>query len=162
MLTLGGYLKKKENLSARLGDVLSYMYLASMVLKHHENQGRQEEDLPIVEWACRNLLYQAQEQLHGFLRNFPNRLLAAVMRTLIFPGGLVYSAPGDRLGRKVAALVTAPSEARLRLGQFVYRTAEPSNALGTPAGSAAARRGARTAGETHPRRGRQDRQGHRA
>ena len=129
MLTLGGYLKKKENLSARLGDVLSYMYLASMVLKHHENQGRQEEDLPIVEWACRNLLYQAQEQLHGFLRNFPNRLLAAVMRTLIFPGGLVYSAPGDRLGRKVAALVTAPSEARLRLGQFVYRTAEPSNAL---------------------------------
>ena len=129
MLTLGGYLKKKENLSARLGDVLSYMYLASMVLKHHENQGRQEEDLPIVEWACRNLLYQAQEQLHGFLRNFPNRLLAAVMRTLIFPGGLVYSAPADRLGRKVAALVTAPSEARLRLGQFVYRTAEPSNAL---------------------------------
>ena len=39
MLTLGGYLKKKENLSARLGDVLSAMYLASMVLKHHENQG---------------------------------------------------------------------------------------------------------------------------
>ena len=78
MLTLGGYLKKKENLSARLGDVLSCMYLASMVLKHHENQGRPEEDLPIVEWACRNLLYQAQEQLHGFLRNFPNRLLAAV------------------------------------------------------------------------------------
>ena len=76
MLTLGGYLKKKESLSARLGDVLSAMYLASMVLKHHENQGRPAEDLPIVEWACRNLLYHAQEQLHGFLRNFPNRLLA--------------------------------------------------------------------------------------
>src|SRR6266853_838450 len=30
MLTLGGYLKKKESLSARLGDVLSCMYLASM------------------------------------------------------------------------------------------------------------------------------------
>src|SRR6266436_4681396 len=73
MLTLGGYLKKKESLSARLGDVLSCMYLASMVLKHHENQGRPEEDLPIVEWACRNLLYHAQEQLYGFLRNFPNR-----------------------------------------------------------------------------------------
>ena len=46
MLTLGGYLKKKESLSARLGDVLSAMYLASMVLKHHENQGRPAEDLP--------------------------------------------------------------------------------------------------------------------
>ena len=53
MLTLGGYLKKKENLSARLGDVLSAMYLASMVLKHYENQGRPEADLPLVEWACR-------------------------------------------------------------------------------------------------------------
>jgi acyl-CoA dehydrogenase len=130
MLTLGGYLKKKENLSARLGDVLSCMYLASMLLKHHENQGRQEEDLPILEWACRNLLYHAQEQLHGFLRNFPNATLAALMRALIFPRGRIYSAPDDRLGRRVAALVTMPSAARERLGEFTYRTLEPSNALG--------------------------------
>jgi len=130
MLALGGYLKKKEGLSARLGDVLSAMYLASMVLKHHENQGRQLEDLPIVEWACRNLLYQAQEQLHGFLRNFPNRSLAALMRALIFPRGRVYSAPHDRLGLEVAALVTAPTQARERLGQFVYRTLEPHNPMG--------------------------------
>jgi acyl-CoA dehydrogenase len=130
MLTLGGYLKKKESLSARLGDVLSCMYLASMVLKHHENQGRQEEDLPIVEWACRNLLYHAQEQLHGFLRNFPNRLLAGAMRTLIFPRGRVYSAPDDRLGRQVAGLVTSPTEARERLCQYIYWTLEPANPLG--------------------------------
>jgi acyl-CoA dehydrogenase len=130
MLALGGYLKKKEGLSARLGDVLSCMYLASMVLKHHENQGRQLEDLPIVEWACRNLLYDAQEQLHGFLRNFPNPLLAGLMRALIFPRGRVYSAPDDRLGTAVAALVTAPTQARERLGQFVYRTLEPHNPLG--------------------------------
>jgi acyl-CoA dehydrogenase len=60
MLTLGGYLKQKEHLSARLGDVLSSLYLASMVLKHYENQGRQEADLPLVEWSCRTLLYTAQ------------------------------------------------------------------------------------------------------
>lgn len=130
MLTLGGYLKKKENLSARLGDVLSCMYLASMVLKHHEDQGRPEADLPIVEWACRNLLYHAQEQLHGFLRNFPNRLLAGAMRALIFPRGLTYSAPGDRLGRKLAELVMAPGEVRERLCAHIYRTVEPSNPLG--------------------------------
>jgi len=130
MLTLGGYLKKKESLSARLGDVLSCLYLASMVLKHYENQGRPEEDLAVVEWACRNLLYHAQEQLHGFLRNFPNRLLAGAMRTLIFPRGRVYSAPGDGLGRKVAALVTSPTEARERLCQYIYWTLEPANPLG--------------------------------
>jgi acyl-CoA dehydrogenase len=130
MLTLGGYLKKKEGLSARLGDVLSCLYLASMVLKHHENQGRRAEDLPILEWACRNLLYHAQEQLHGLLRNFPNRLLAAVMRVLIFPRGRTYSAPADRLGRTVAGLVTSPTEVRDRLCQLVYRTVGPGNPLG--------------------------------
>src|ERR1700758_2228576 len=130
LLALGGYLKKKESLSARLGDVLSCMYLASMVLKHHENQGRREEDLPIVEWACRNLLYHAQEQLYGFLRNFPNQFLGGVMRALILPRGRAYSAPGDRLGRKGADLVTNPTEVRERLCQYTYWTLEPANPLG--------------------------------
>jgi acyl-CoA dehydrogenase len=130
MLTLGGYLKKKENLSARLGDVLSAMYLASMVLKHHENQGRPVEDLPIVEWACRNQLYKAQDQLHDFLRNFPNRFLGGVMRVLIFPGGRAYSAPSDRLGRTLADAVLNVTDVRDRLCKFVYRTLEPGNPLG--------------------------------
>ena len=130
MLTLGGYLKKKEGLSARLGDVLSCLYLASMVLKHHQNQGAPAEDLPIVEWACRNLLYHAQEQLHGVLRNFPNRALAGLMRTLIFPRGRIYSAPPDRLGRTVAALVTNPTAVRARLGRFVYHALQPASPMG--------------------------------
>src|SRR5579862_468969 len=130
MLTLGGYLKKKEGLSARLGDVLSALYLASMVLKHHANQGHPDEDLPIVEWACRHLLYQAQESLHGFLRNFPNRVLAAVMRALIFPRGLVYSAPDDVLAHRVAGLVTASTASRTRLCSGIYLTLEPNNPLG--------------------------------
>ena len=130
MLSLGGYLKQKETLSARLGDVLSSMYLALMVLKHHANQGRPEADQPVVEWACRFLLYRAQEQLHGFLRNFPVRWLAAGMRLLIFPRGLTYSAPGDRLGRQIVEAVMTPSEARDRLTHGIYRTIEPGNVLG--------------------------------
>ncbi|MEZ5500968.1 MAG: acyl-CoA dehydrogenase [Steroidobacteraceae bacterium] len=130
MLTLGGYLKKKENLSARLGDVLSSMYLASMVLKHYENQGRPAEDLPLVEWACRDLLYKAQEQMHGFLRNFPNSFIAGIMRALIFPRGLTYYAPNDRLGRQLAEAVMASGATRDRLCQYVYRTVHPGNPLG--------------------------------
>ena len=130
MLSLGGYLKKKENLSARLGDVLSSIYLASMVLKHHENQGRPAADLPLVEYACRLLLYQAQEQLHSFLRNFPIRWLAVLMRLVIFPRGLTYSAPSDRLNPQIAELVMNPGEARERLCHYVYRTLEPTNHLG--------------------------------
>jgi acyl-CoA dehydrogenase len=130
MLALGGYLKKKETLSARLGDVLSAMYLASMVLKHHENQGRPPEDLPLVEWACRSLLYQAQEQLHLFLRNFPNRPLAALMRLLIFPRGLTYFPPSDRLGRDIVELIMNPTAARERLTRHIYKTPDANNPLG--------------------------------
>jgi acyl-CoA dehydrogenase len=130
MLALGGYLKKKESLSARLGDVLSDLYLASMVLKHHENQEREPADLPIIEWACRSLLYNAQEQLHQFLRNFPNRALAALMRLLIFPRGLTYFQPSDKLGRAIADLVMNPTAARERLSAFIYKTPEPHNPLG--------------------------------
>ena len=160
MLTLGGYLKKKENLSARLGDVLSAMYLASMVLKHHENQGRPADDLPIVEWACRNQLYKAQEQLHDFLRNFPNRFLGWAMRALIFPGGRAYSAPSDRLGRKLAdAVLSAERSARspvpLRLSHA--RARQSSRPAAGSAGPVADRRAHRKA---HPRRRREDRQGH--
>jgi acyl-CoA dehydrogenase len=130
MLALGGYLKKKETLSARLGDVLSSMYLASMVLKHHENQGRQKADLPLVEWACRSLLYQAQEQLHLFLRNFPNRPLAVFMRAFIFPRGLAYSPPSDRLGHDIGDLMMNPTATRDRLSGHIYKTQESHNPLG--------------------------------
>jgi acyl-CoA dehydrogenase len=130
MLTLGGYLKKKESLSARLGDVLACMYLSSMVLKHYENQGRPEEDLPLVEWACRSLLYKAQEQLHSFMRNFPNRFLAAFMRFFIFPRGQTYHAPGDPLGHAVVEQILRTSVTRDRLTHGVYRTVEPGNPLG--------------------------------
>jgi acyl-CoA dehydrogenase len=130
MLSLGGYLKKKEMLSARLADVLASMYLASMVLKHHANQGRPDADQALVEWSCRHLLYNAQEQLHGFLRNFPVRWLGTFMRVLVFPRGLTYSSPSDRLGRQIVDLVMAPSEARDRLTNGIYRTLEPGNPLG--------------------------------
>jgi len=130
MLTLGGALKKRELLSARLGDVLSSMYLASTVLKHFENQGRRATDLPLVEWSVRTLMYQAQEALHAFLRNLPNRWVAALLRVFIFPRGRTYSAPSDEISRKVVDLVTTPGESRDRLSQLAYTTLEPSNPLG--------------------------------
>jgi acyl-CoA dehydrogenase len=130
MLTLGGGLKKRELLSARLGDVLSAMYLASTVLKHFENQGRRATDLPLVEWSIRTLMYQAQEALHAFLQNLPNRWAAVFLRIFIFPRGRTYSAPSDELAKKVVTLVTTTGEARERLSQQAYTTVEPGNPVG--------------------------------
>ncbi len=130
MLTLGGELKKRELLSARLGDILSSMYLASTVLKHFENEGRRATDLPLVEWSVRQLMYQAQEALHAFLRNFPNRFVATLLRIFIFPRGRTYSAPSDSISAKVVDLITEPGESRERLSRFAYTTLEPNNPLG--------------------------------
>src|SRR3984957_9252722 len=93
-------------------------------------RGPTRAGLPVVKWACRHLLYRAQEQLHAFLRNFPSRFLAGVMHMLVFPRGLTYSAPSDRLGSSLAALVMNPTEAREELCGFIYKTAEPNNPLG--------------------------------
>ena len=130
MASLGSTLKKREMLSARLGDVLSSIYLASCVLKHFENQGRRATDLPLVEWSIRTLMYQAQESLHSFLRNFPNRWVATLLRVFIFPRGRTYSAPSDDIARKVVQIVTTPGEARERLCALAYTTLEPGNPLG--------------------------------
>jgi acyl-CoA dehydrogenase len=129
MLVMGGDLKRRETLSGRLGDVFSYIYLASMVLKHYANQGSHEADLPLVEWSCRSLMYQAQEQLHGLLRNFPNRFVASLLRLCIFPLGRTYFAPADSLGRDIVALITHPTDTRERLSACIYKQREPGNPL---------------------------------
>ena len=106
------------------------MYLASTVLKHFENQGRRATDLPLVEWSVRTLMYRAQESLHAFLRNFPNRWVAGLLRLFIFPRGRTYSSPSDEIGSRVVELMTTPGEARERLSELAYTTLEPGNPLG--------------------------------
>jgi len=130
MLTLGGELKRRELLSARFGDILSYMYLASMVLKHYRDRGEPADELPLVEWSCRTLLYKAQEQFHGLLRNFPNRVLAGLLRVLIFPRGRTYSSPSDELGQRIVELMINPTPTREHLTDGIYKTVEPGNPLG--------------------------------
>jgi acyl-CoA dehydrogenase len=76
------------------------------------------------------LLYEAQEQMHGLLRNFPNRWLAAALRFAIFPRGRTFSAPSDELGQRVAELLINPTATRRRLADCTYITVEKTNPLG--------------------------------
>jgi acyl-CoA dehydrogenase len=100
------------------------------VLKHFENQGRRATDLPLVEWSVRTLMYQAQEALHAFLRNLPNRWAARILRVFIFPRGRTYSAPDDELGARIVELMSSSGEARERLAENAYTTVEPGNPVG--------------------------------
>jgi acyl-CoA dehydrogenase len=75
-------------------------------------------------------MYNAQEQLHSFLRNFPNRPVAFLLRCVIFPRGRTYYSPADELGKKIVDLITKTGEARERLSEQAYTTLEPGNPLG--------------------------------
>ncbi len=123
MLTMGGDLKRKEKLSARLGDILSQMYLCSATLKRYEEDGRPTDDAPLMHWAIWDAMFRAQNAFEGVISNFPNRVIASVLRRMIFPLGRPYVVPSDKLGHKVAALLIAPSETRDRLvrNSFVDR-----------------------------------------
>ncbi|MCC7483366.1 MAG: acyl-CoA dehydrogenase [Burkholderiales bacterium] len=124
MLVLGGSLKRRERLSARLGDILSYLYLASCVLKRYEDDERPAADLPFVHWAMREALSRIEEAFYGFFANLPSRLVAWLLRGVIFPFVLPYgrefAPPKDGLGAEVAALLLAPGPARERLTRGVF------------------------------------------
>ncbi len=120
MLILGGGLKRRERISARLGDALSMMYLASCALKHFEDEGRQADDLPLVEWSVQDALHRAAEAMHLALANFPWRFTGMLLRTVIFPLGRRFPPPSDALGHRVARLLIAPCAARDRLTAGMY------------------------------------------
>ena len=130
MLTLGGDLKRRERISARLGDILSYLYLASATLKRYNDEGRQSADLPLVQWAVEDSLYNIQQAISELISNFPNKIVANVLKVTILPLGCNLKKPSDITDHKVAKLMQSPNDSRNRLGQGQYVTREPENVLG--------------------------------
>lgn len=130
MATLGGSLKRRERISARLGDILSQLYLASATLKRFDEDGRPQADLPLVHWAVQDCLYEAEKAMDELLTNFPDRKVAALLRLTVFPTGRHHRPPSDKLDSKLARLLQEPSETRDRIGRGQYLTPEPNNPHG--------------------------------
>lgn len=105
MMLLGGSLKRRERLSARLGDVLSYLYLSSAALKRYHDLGSPEHMQPLLRWAMEESLGQAENALSTLLDNFPNRFVGGALRVLVFPFGRRHTGPSDALDAEVAALI---------------------------------------------------------
>ena len=127
MLVLGGGLKRREKLSARLGDILSLMYLASAVLKRFEDEGRQTADAPLMHWAIWDCMYRAQNAFEGVISNYPSRAVSWLLRRIIFPIGRPYVVPSDKLGHQVARLLIEPSATRDRLTSGMYLPTDPKD-----------------------------------
>ncbi len=121
LLVMGGDLKRRENLSARLGDVLSQLYLASAVVKRFSDQGRKFDDLPVARWAMTHALYEGENALLRALDNFPQRWLGWLVKRWVGPVGRVCPPVDDLLQRQVAETLLQPSECRDRLTAGICR-----------------------------------------
>ncbi|WP_117233467.1 acyl-CoA dehydrogenase FadE [Vibrio maerlii] len=130
MAILGGSLKRKERLSARLGDILSQLYLSSATLKRYNDDGRQIEDLPLVHWGMQDSIKQTEVAIDEFLANFPIPALGKVLRVLLMPFGRINTAPSDKLDSQVAQILQSPNATRTRLGQHQYLEPSEHNPVG--------------------------------
>ncbi|TKD47702.1 MAG: acyl-CoA dehydrogenase [Mesorhizobium sp.] len=120
LLTLGGALKRKEMISARLGDVLAELYLLGAVLKRFETEGRREEDRPIVDYVMRQGQGRMAAAFAGVLDNLPARWAAYLVRLLAFPVGVPAPMPSDELTNAVAETLMKDSPQRDRLTLDIY------------------------------------------
>ena len=127
---LGGDLKRKERLSARLGDVLSQLYIASGVLWYYRHMGSREDHLAHARWALDNCLAEIHTAFDGFFANFPNRFVGGAMRAMVFPFGRPYRAPSDALTGELADSLMQPSRLRDELTSLVYVNGGRDDAVG--------------------------------
>ena len=127
---LGGSLKRREKISGRLADALSNMYVITAVLKHFEDTGEPDEDIPLMEWACEDALFNIQSAMKGVMMNLPIPVVGRILNFIVFPLTKPYQIPDDQLGHKVAMLLMKPSETLDRLSKGIYVTNNPDDATG--------------------------------
>ena len=127
VITLGSKIKIKEKISGRLGDILSYLYMASAVLNFYRDSKNKPEELAVVEWVLKDLFFKIQSTFQALFQNVP---YAKCLRFIIFPWGYSCKPACDAAGVPVAQLLSTPSELRRRLGQLSYLKSEPNNLVG--------------------------------
>ena len=137
MLLLGGKLKRKERLSARLGDVLSHLYLAIAVLKYYTqndtdnkktNEKREAERAHAI-WALDNSLFEAQKALVHFYDNFPVKWVGKLLKIMTFGLSLPCKAPSDSVEHTVANSMLFISDLRERLTHLCFMGNQKNDAL---------------------------------
>lgn len=120
LLILGGDLKRKERLSARLGDVLSYLYIASSVIRYIQEFPLSKEDDTYARWGLDYCLYHIQYAFERFFINFPKPFLAKLLKFIVFPLGRPYQLPTDKQDWQLVSIMTKTSKFRDRITQNCY------------------------------------------
>ncbi len=122
LLIYGGKLKRKESMSARLGDMLSYLYMLSAVIKYYHDEGAKKDDLPLIQYIFESTLFLFEQRMQEVLQNIKQRWIAVILKIVTMPFGRRIKFPSDRLIKKVAKIVLEPNELQQRIATGIYKT----------------------------------------
>ncbi|BAZ39339.1 acyl-coenzyme A dehydrogenase [Calothrix sp. NIES-4101] len=158
MFMFGGSLKRREKITGRFADILSWMYLGSATLRRFQAEGRKAEDLPLVDWAMQYAFAQIQQGFEGIFSNFsiqpeaqqnpnksslslsPRHLISASISLIIHSLGNILAwwwrmnpigtMPSDTLGSQVAHIIQIPGQQRDRITAGIYIPMAVDESLG--------------------------------
>lgn len=112
MLRYGGALKRFEFYSALLADLFSALYIGSAALKHFENRGASEDELPLLEWVMQDCYDNFHRAAGNILANRPWGKLTPAIKLMLYPLGIP-AVQRDRVREKqLADAVTRSSSLR--------------------------------------------------
>ena len=121
LLVLGGELKKSELLSARLGDVISYVYAGMAAVRFYEQRvENRQEALPYFQYAMEWSLQQGEKAIVNFVNNFPNVPTKVLMRLLTNTYSSSVRGISDDLVRELSAVSMNDSSIKKQLTHAVH------------------------------------------
>lgn len=129
---LGGDLKRREMVSARLGDVHSQLLIACAVLKFHATLPRDEANDAHARYALQHAFSQIHDAVEDFARNFGYLGVARILKGVFFPFGRPAGAhkPSDVLIRTLGEQIMNPSSVRDALAANAYISVDPEDSVG--------------------------------
>ena len=128
LLVLGGDLKKAEMLSARLGDVMSYLYASMAVVRFYEQKvSNRNEAKPFFEYAIQWTLQQGEQALVDFVDNFPNTATRGLMRVLTNTYTRSVKSISDKLKRELSDATMQQSSIMQELTHLIKVTPGDAN-----------------------------------
>ena len=129
----GGALKRKEKISGRFADILSWMYLSTAVLRRYHADGAPDDDRPFLDWSMQYAFARMQEAFDELLRE-----IRVPGLSWLFHGPVALWSrlnplaikPSDKLGHKVAQAIQQPGLQRDLLTKGIYISDDPDDPMG--------------------------------
>lgn len=129
----GGDLKRKEKITGRFADILSWMYLGTSVLRRYEAEGQRKEDRALLDYSMKLTFSNIQDAFDGLLAEIKIPGLTWLFRgplRLWSRINILSGRPTDDLGHKIADMMQTPGEERDRLTDGIHVSRNPEEAMG--------------------------------